>query len=77
MIPLAYTLQDITNLDEPLLLNSFVSHQFLTTVQFLDKWKPLRDGLFEVFTKPTEVTFEHLTQNENSNSHTYKSVVAI
>ena len=69
---LAHTIQETTNPDKPLPLNSFVLHRNFKQVQFSDKLKPLRNGPFKIINKPTDVTYELLT-SEGFTFHTHRN----
>ena len=56
-------MQTSPNLDTPLPRNSIALHRISKAVQFLDKQKPLGNGPFKIFNKPTVVTYELLTQD--------------
>ena len=51
-------MQSSLNLDRPLPLSFFVSHQNSKLVQFCDKLKQLHSGPFKIVKKPKGVTYE-------------------
>ena len=57
-------MQDTRNLDKP--LHSFVSHRNIKYVHFSDKLKELPYFPYKSFNKPTDVTYETLTQDVKS-----------
>ena len=65
-------MQNSPSLDKSLPLNSFVSHRIFKSVQLTKKLKPLRIGPFMTINKPTEVTYELLTQ-EGKTFHTHRN----
>ena len=56
-------MQKSHNQDKPIPLISFKLQRIFRVVQFSDKLKPLRNGPFEAFKKPRQVTYELLTQD--------------
>ena len=54
-------MQNSSNLDEPLPLNSFDFHRDFEVVQLSNKRKQLRNIPYKIFNKPTDVTYETLT----------------
>ena len=65
-------MQNSPNLDKPLTLNSFVLHQIFHVVQFSHKLEPFHNGPFKITYKPTEVTYELLTQ-DGKTFHTHRN----
>ena len=63
-------MQNSSNLDEPLTLNSFVLHRKFQVVQFSHKLKPLRNGPSKIINK--EVTYDHLIE-DRKKIHTYRN----
>ena len=51
------------NLLEPLPLSPFVLHRNVKVGHFSDKMKTLHNDPSKIFTKPTEVTYDFLTQD--------------
>ena len=56
-------MQNSPNLDKTIPLNSFVLNRSFEVVHFLDKLKPIRNGSFKISNKPTDVTYDFLTED--------------
>ena len=65
----AYTMQSSPNLSKPLPLNLFLFYRSFKVVEFSGKLEPLRNGPFKILHKPTEVTYELLTQAGKTFTH--------